>query len=239
MNLDRDRFEELLFAYRELALLSPGECAEILSLFDPRHPLAEVLAAADSVHAHVRVEDTDKLPRVRVTALGGVTENEQPGYVKFAHAGGLNTIFSSIDIAEEDRIPAVPRPPRPRLDHIGIDLRSLSPAVVATFGTVPAIASRENWAHVAQGGDGKVVSCCHTEVAGKHWVFPRGAAVTRPIEIASGPLTVHGGKMGCDLRPIDPAHPFAQKAAPCCGPGEAPAVNLPMPGLRRDRTTSS
>jgi hypothetical protein len=239
MKLDHAQFRELLDAYRELALLSPGECTEILSLFDPRHPLAQVLAASDSVHAHVRVEATDKLPRARVTALGGVTENEQPGYVKFAHVGGLNTIFSSIDIAEEDRIPAATKPPLPWLDHIGIDLRSLSPAVVATFGTVPAIASREAWVHVAQGGDGKVVYCCHTEVAGKHWLFPRGAAVTRPIEIASGPLKVHGGKMGCDLRPMDPAHPFAQQAAPCCGPREVAAVSVPMPGLRRDRTTSS
>lgn len=49
-----------------------------------------------------------------------------------------------------------------------------------------------------------------------HWVYPDDTAgFTRPIEIACGPLEIHAGKMGCDLRPIDPAHPKA--ASPTCG----------------------
>lgn len=34
-----------------------------------------------------------------------------------------------------------------------------------------------------------------------------------PIEIAYGDLVIHDAKMGCDLRPIDPAHPRAGVAA--------------------------
>ncbi len=35
----------------------------------------------------------------------------------------------------------------------------------------------------------------------------------RPIEVAYGELKIHDTKMGCDLRPIDPAHPRAAEAA--------------------------
>jgi hypothetical protein len=53
-------------------------------------------------------------------------------------------------------------------------------------------------------------------VALKHWVYPNaGDVFSRPVELAFGPLEIHAGKMGCDLRPIDPAHPLAAKAV-CC-----------------------
>jgi hypothetical protein len=83
------------------------------------------------------------------------------------------------------------------------------------YDAVPGIARRANWKHVVQGGNGQAVYCCHTEVSGKHWLFPADGA--RPIEVASGPLKIHGVRMGCDLRPIDPAHPFADKVPACCG----------------------
>jgi len=46
---------------------------------------------------------------------------------------------------------------------------------------------------------------------------PRNGGGARPIEVASGPLMIHGAKMGCDLRPIDPDHPFAGAVPACCG----------------------
>ena len=217
MQLERQDFVRLLGAYHELALVSEPEIRETLGLFDGAHPLHATLGAADSLHLHVRVDDTARLPRERILALGGKPESEQPGYVKFAHAGGLNTIFSSIDVAVEDTIAEAPKAPRPFLDHLGIDLRSLEAPVVALFDAVPAIARAQGWAHVEQGGHGKAVYCCHTEVSGKHWVFPRHGGGNRPIEVASGPLVLNGSKMGCDLRPIDPAHPLANKVSGCCG----------------------
>jgi hypothetical protein len=120
-------------------------------------------------------------------------------------------------VAAEDLIREAPKAPRPFVDHFGIDLRSLEPSVISVFDAVPGIARQQNWAHVVQGGQGQPVYCCHTEVSGKHWVFPRNGAGTRPIEVASGPLTIHGAKTGCDLRPIDPQHSFARKAPACCG----------------------
>jgi alkylhydroperoxidase/carboxymuconolactone decarboxylase family protein len=46
-------------------------------------------------------------------------------------------------------------------------------------------------------------------------VYPNvdAARQRRPIEFAFGELVVHDSKMGCDLRPIDPAHPRAAEAA--------------------------
>jgi hypothetical protein len=224
MPLEHQRFARLLAAYRELALITDPEIRETLGLFAAMHPLNAALGAADSLHLHVRVDDTAQLPRERILELGGKPESEQAGYVKFVHADGLNMIFSSIDVAEEDLVADAPKMPRPYLDHLGIDLRSLETPVRALFDAVPGIARAQQWAHVEQGGHGKAVFCCHTEVGGKHWVFPRNGSGSRPIEVASGPLTINGAKMGCDLRPIDPAHPSATKAKPCCS--AAPKENV-------------
>jgi len=226
MRLELQAFITLLAAYQDLKLVSEPEVRETLSLFDTSHPLHATLNAADSLHVHVKVDDTAKLPREKILSLGARPESEQAGYVKFAHPGGLNMIFSSIDVSVEDLIKEAPQLPRPRLDHLGIDLRSLEPEVVALFDDVPKVARAESWAHVSQGGAGQAVYCCHTEVSGKHWVFPRNGAGSHPIEVASGPLTIHGAKTGCDLRPIDPAHPLNGKAPACCAGAGANDVHV-------------
>lgn len=228
MPLEQQDFARLLAAYRDMKLVTEPEVRETLSLFDASHPLRATLNAADSLHVHVKVDDTAKLPRERILSLGAKPESEQAGYVKFAHGNGLNMIFSSIDVSVEDLIKEAPQLPKPRLDHLGIDLRSLEPEVVAQFNDVPDIARRHKWAHIAQGGEGQPVYCCHTEVSGKHWLFPRNGGGTRPIEIASGPLKTHGAKMGCDLRPIDPAHPLADKN-PACGAPHAEGSRTQKP----------
>ena len=226
MHLEKQNFARLLAAYQELKLISEPEIRETLALFDAQHPLSGTLAAADSLHVHVKVDDTAVLPRAKILALGATPESEQAGYVKFAHANGLNMIFSSIDVSVEDLIKEAPKAPKPHLDHLGIDLRSLEPPVVALFNEVPAIARGQQWAHVSQGGSGQPVYCCHTEVSGKHWVFPRNGGSEHPIEVASGPLTVHGAKMGCDLRPIDPDHPLAGKATCCAAAALSAGIDL-------------
>ncbi len=102
----------------------------------------------------------------------------------------------------------------PMLDHKGIDLRDERSEVRSVFDAVADRAGEVGWRHVPQGGDGQPVYCCHTEVSGKHWVYPVSgeAGQTRPIEFAFGALEIHDSKMGCDLRPIDPAHPRAAEA---------------------------
>jgi alkylhydroperoxidase/carboxymuconolactone decarboxylase family protein len=99
--------------------------------------------------------------------------------------------------------------------------------VHAIFDAVPALAAAKGWGHREQGGSGTPVYCCHTEVQAKHWVYPNdGSRQSRPIEFAYGALVIHDAKMGCDLRPIDPAHPqaaAAREALAACAASHATA----------------
>lgn len=212
--LDAAAFARTLEFCQDLGLVSAAETAEVLSLFAPEFAFAEAVRAAESVHVHVKVDDTHTLPHQEIRAQGAAPESETDGYVKYPFPGGINMIFSSIDIAEDDLLPGEPQPDLPAMDHKGIDLRAETAPVRAVFDAAPEVAGEHRWRHVPQGGEGTPVYCCHTEVKGKHWVYPPAgdAAHTRPIEIAFGELQVHGEKMGCDLRPIDPAHPRVAEA---------------------------
>lgn len=198
-------------------LLTEAEHAALGALLDDAFPLRDALGAAESLHLHVRVDDTDGL----AVRTWGVVENERPGYLKVSCDGGVNLIFSSIDVAEEDRL--TPRTPRPHLDHVGIDLRAITASTRALFDAAPSRARALGWGHVPQGGPDTPVRCCNTSVAEKHWLFPAGGAFVRPIELALGPLAVLPGGQGEDLRPMDPADPRVRPAA-CCAP--APVVAL-------------
>jgi alkylhydroperoxidase/carboxymuconolactone decarboxylase family protein len=211
--LDRPAFVRTLDFLHELGLLSAAEMQEVLSVLEPDFPFATALREASSVHVHSKVEDTRTLPHDRILEAGGRPESQVDGYVKYRFDGGLNMIFSSINISEDDLLPGEPMPDLPAMDHKGIDLRRDTEAVRAAFGAVPELALGQGWRHVPQGGEGQPVYCCHTEVEGKHWVYPpQTGAHTRPIEFAVGDLQIHDAKMGCDLRPIDPAHPRAAEA---------------------------
>jgi calcineurin-like phosphoesterase family protein len=222
----RDRFREVLGQFRDLRLVSAAESEEVLSQLDPDFPFFASVRLADSLHVHVKVDDTKELPHARILELGGRPENEREGYVKYAFEGGINMIFSSIDVAEEDALP--PTRGKPRVDHTGIDLRREAGTTCARFDEVPAIAQRIGWAHTPQGGRGRAVYCCHVLVSAKHWVYPpaEGSPFTFPVEFAYGPLLVSGEVAGCDLRPIDPRHPAARDFARC----EAPAPLTPTDG---------
>jgi alkylhydroperoxidase/carboxymuconolactone decarboxylase family protein len=227
MPVDPARTLATLTPYRELGLVSARDIEETLALLAADHPLARAAAFADSIHLHIKVDDTAALPRATLAAVAAV-ENEAVGYVKFAHAGGVNVIFSSIPVSEDENLPGGDPRRRPFLDHLGLDLRRETADVRAAFDECTAIGRREGWNHAAQGGGGKAVFCCHTQVSAKQWLFPRASAVaTRPIEVALGPLVVHDAKMGCDLRPIDPGHPRAREVVSCCGDSHAPAPAAP------------
>ncbi len=116
------------------------------------------------------------------------------GYVKYPFPAGINMIFSSIDIAEDDMLDEPVA--TPMLDHKGIDLRDERSEVRSVFDAVADRAGEVGWRHVPQGRDGQPVYCCHTEVSGKHWVYPVSgeAGKTRPIEFAFGALEIHDSR---------------------------------------------
>lgn len=217
MHLVRERFDAVLRGFAELGLVQKAEGEEVLRLFGADFPYRATLDKAASIHVHMRVDDVSHMPHAQIRELGGRAENEMDGYIKYVFAGGVNMIFSSIDVAEDDRLPG-PARPRPHMDHIGVDIREASGPARAAFDGVADTAVERGWRYRSQGVQGKPVYCCHVEVAEKHWVYPpQGDSSWRtPVEFAYGELKVNPGKVGCDLRPMDPAHPSAAKAG-CCG----------------------
>jgi hypothetical protein len=221
--LNREVFERVLVSLREMRLLDSRDVAEVLALLSPAFPLYSAARLATSVHVHVKVQDVEALPHEAIQSLGGKVENERFGYVKYAFDSGINLIFSSVAVAEEDLLPDV-TVEKPFTDHVGVDLRRETGVVRAAYDDVPELARRVGWRHVAQGGRGRAVYCCHAQVAEKHWVFPAtegptGALWTRPIEFAYGALIVTEEMLGCDLRPIDPRHPRSGEISCETAPG--------------------
>ena len=214
--LQASAWRERLEQFRALGLLTVAEIDEALSLLDPSFPFFAAMRMADSVHLHVKVDNTDDLPFSKIVALGTEAENERPGYVKYRFPGGINLIFSSIPIADEDQL-SEPRPPKPFVDHFGIDLRRETGLVRALFEDTVGVARRAGWPVKSQGGSGRRVFCCHSTVAEKYWVYPppEGSRWSRPLEFAYGPLEIGDEMNGCDLRPIDPHHPMAAEFVAC------------------------
>ena len=224
--LERAAWSETLAKFGGLGLLSAAEIDEAFGLLDPAFPYFSAIRLADSVHLHVKVDAVDALPHAAIVALGTRAENARSGYVKYPFPGGINLIFSSIPIAEEDRLPD-PRPSKPFVDHFGVDLRREIGPVRAAFEDTPGRARRTGWSCKAQGGPGQPVFCCHSQVAEKYWVYPTAGAGrwTRPIEFAYGPLVIGAEMNGCDLRPIDPRHPAALTPIVCAPPASSLSVD--------------
>lgn len=204
-----------------LGLLAVTEHATVRRVMDDVQ-LRAALQFAESVHLHIKVDDTGRLPRAALEAAGARFDHGREGFVKFQLAGGLNMIFSHIAVSVDDlaECPATRRV-RPFLDHIGIDLREESESSKAAFDAMPCIARARRWAHVAQGAPGRGVMCCHVEVSEKHWLFPDAPGAV-PIEVAYGPLRETTGAPGCDLRPAHPAP--AKGTQPACCPESAVAA---------------
>src|SRR5947199_5146917 len=135
-----------------LRLLSPCELRQIESALSER-ALAPCLDHAESIHLHVKMDDTDQLPSAALEAAGGVLDHGRHGFVKYRMPGGINAIFSHIPISADDVRECVSsRRSRPFLDHIGIDLRTVNARSRAAFDALPAVAVSFGWAHVSQGG---------------------------------------------------------------------------------------
>src|SRR5436190_7185065 len=147
-HLDPAAFDETLGFFRDRGFLTQAECDEVTALFDPRFPFAEALQAAESVHCHLKVDDVDRLPHDEILATGTHAESCTKGYVKYPFPGGINMIFSSIPISEDDMLTDEPPLPPSMLDHKGIDLREATPLVRGIFDRVPEVARDRGWRHV-------------------------------------------------------------------------------------------
>lgn len=186
-------------------LANACERAAAARMFETQFEFAEQMQQAESIHIHLKVDDTNALPREAILAAGGEVDHEKEGYVKFRFAGGVNLIFSSIAVSQDELVESdCSRRARPFVDHFGIDLRAETPSVSSSFAGIPKRAEAAGWETVSQGGPERGVHCCHVEVKEKHWVYPRYEGLRIPLEFAFGELKVNAVSGGCDLRPMDP-----------------------------------
>lgn len=218
MNMhDNADVERSLRELSQCGLLSNAEMAAARALgTDAR--LAACLARAETLHLHIKVENTGDLPHEAFLLSGAALDHGKEGFVKYRFPGGINAIFSHIRVSADDLAETdATRRPRPFLDHIGVDLRATDEITRAAFDALPALADERAWDHAAQGGEGRAVQCCHVEVAAKHWLFPVDNACRPgiPLEFAFGPLKVNPERSGCDLRPAHPCKNAPAKAT-CC-----------------------
>lgn len=214
MALDRARIAATLDWFERRDLLSRREPEQVLSLTEPGFTFADAVARASSVHVHVKVDDINDLPHREIAAAGELERLKDPGYVKYRFPGGVNMIFSSFPVAQDDLIKGAVTLATPYVDHLGVDLRSEDEITRSVFEEVPKLAAAEGWRTTHQGGNGQPVMGAHTQVSEKYWAFaPEGPdGWRRPTEFAFGELLVSDDFVGCDHRPIDPAHPLAQQA---------------------------
>jgi hypothetical protein len=214
--LQRRAFDVITAAATDAGLLEPAESKQITALVDDATPFAEAVSVAESVHVHIRVRDVRQLPD-EIADWGSVASRRYFGYVKHAYAGGINLIFSSNPVAEDDLLAETADRRTPYVDHIGIDLRDLDKATSAYDG-VPIAALEHDWRIVGQPGP---VYGCNAEVDDKLWAYPPSGddSCSRPIEFALGPLRLYDSWVGCSLRPIDPAHPKAADVSSSASPG--------------------
>jgi hypothetical protein len=132
--------------FRSIRLLSELESRIVESLFEPCFEFAEAVKLAESIHIHIKVEDTETLPFDDFVQHGGARASGKAGYGKYYFPGGLNLIFSTIPIAQDDlRETEDFKRPRPFLDHIGIDLREESDIVRAGFKKLSSRADELGW----------------------------------------------------------------------------------------------
>jgi hypothetical protein len=205
--LDQDAFELAVQICAAHELFSETDPDAVLYVFEPGFPFGPAVALASSVHVHTKVSDVRRLDDAVFEAADGEVERRSSGYVKYRMPGGINLIFSSFPIAEEDLVDPEVTARLPYVDHLGVDLRDTD-RVRDVHAQVPEVARANHWGYRFQGGP---VYGCHAEVAEKHWVYPPGGPGDwrRPTEFPLGPLTLHDDYMGCDLRPIDPQHALA------------------------------
>ncbi|HRI88034.1 MAG TPA: hypothetical protein PLJ47_15815 [Candidatus Hydrogenedentes bacterium] len=203
------------------ALLSEPEARAVSAFLEPAGPWADVLESAESIHVHIKVDETCAIALLTIRQDSPTVDYAEPGFIKLRFPDGARLICSTVPVSQDELIEtSTTRQPRPYLDHIGIDMRDETPRTRNIFDGIPAIAERLGCAHVPQGGDDTPVRCCHAKVKAKHWVYPAVCCgdVSIPLEFAFGELLIHSAERGCDLRPMDPrkAALFDVPIPACC-----------------------
>jgi hypothetical protein len=212
MNIALESTTTLLDHFYTCDIIPENTTTQLEKLTADNFLFKEQLDLAESIHLHIKVPDTAKLPHKDLMEHGGKPQNEKEGYIKYSFDSGVHLIFSSIPVSQEERA-GLTLYNYPHLDHIGIDIRKDDADAYEVFNRIPSLSGENYLPYKRQGGDGQDVHCCHVSVNEKYWVYPAG----RPhFEFAFGPLTVSDTVFGCDLRPADPSLMIPEEQVSCC-----------------------
>lgn len=212
MNINTKNAADLIGLLNDRQLLSCAETELALAVFKDDFPFSKQAAIASSIHYHIHVANIDQLPHELFITNGGVVVNKADGYVKYAFNGGVNFIFSHIPVAQKEKAEYLNN--EVYLDHIGIDIRSDDKDSYVTFQSIPLVSAVNGYLFTRQGDGKEVVKCCHMQVNEKYWVYPNAKL---NYEFAFGPLVIHEGGFGVDLRPANPFNKVADTVQSCCG----------------------
>src|SRR5262249_42151196 len=135
----------------ECGLLHEREIDAVNRLGAAGSPFLKAVELAETVHLHIKVDDTHQLPLNRFFDAGGRLDHQKDGFVKWLFPGGINAIFSHIKVSQDELLetPATRRQ-RPFLDHIGIDMREETDVVRRTFDGLPRTADSLHWTLASQ-----------------------------------------------------------------------------------------
>ncbi len=122
-------------------LITEREAEAVNQLDLPSSPFARDVELAETVHLHIKVDDTHQLPINEFFDAGARLDHQKDGFVKYRFPGAINAIFSHIKVSQDELLETESnRRPRPFLDHIGIDLREESDLVRQAFDALPDVA---------------------------------------------------------------------------------------------------
>jgi hypothetical protein len=100
--LDRDSVLERLNWCHAHQWLRDCELECLSHVLEPRHLFAESLQLEQTLHAHVKAPDADRLPEQLFLQAGATIHYRKEGFIKFQFPEGFNLIFSSIAISQDD-----------------------------------------------------------------------------------------------------------------------------------------
>jgi hypothetical protein len=219
MKIDLFKLRNLVTLLYEQQLLSNEEWKYANEVSEAGFPFARQLEIADSVHYHIHVEDVLGLPHELLKRHNGTVANQAEGYIKYAFDGGINLIFSHIPVAQKEK--TIHKNHEAYLDHIGIDIRSDDKPAYIAFQQIPLVSAQHDFLFTRQGDGKEAVKCCHMQVNEKYWVYPNEKL---NYEFAFGPLIIHEGGFGIDLRPANPFNKITEETTSCCGAKKAPSI---------------
>src|SRR5262245_22567369 len=83
-------------------LLNGRELEVVGSLGAHHASLGDALELAETVHLHIKVDDTHELPINQFFDAGARLDHQKEGFVKYRFPGGINAIFSHIKVSQDE-----------------------------------------------------------------------------------------------------------------------------------------